>query len=35
MYGIFQEKIAGGVGTPLTFFYLGGGGVKRIYFFSI
>ena len=30
--GLFQEKIPGRVGTPLIFFYLGGG--CKTYFFS-
>jgi hypothetical protein len=30
--GLFQEKIPGRVGTPLIFFYLGGG--RKAYFFS-
>jgi hypothetical protein len=30
--GLFQEKIPGRVGTPLIFFYLGGG--HKMYFFS-
>jgi hypothetical protein len=30
--GLFQEKIPGRVGTPLIFFYLGGG--RKTYFFS-
>jgi hypothetical protein len=30
--GLFQKKIPNRVGTPLIFFYLGGG--RKMYFFS-